>query len=63
MRARTERLVGALAVVLATGLVLAGIGAADNSKTAPYASSAFNTCNGETVVVEGTIFMDEETTT
>ena len=48
--------------VVASALVFAGAGAADNSITAPYENMALNECNGEEVAVEGTIHMEEHST-
>ena len=63
MKVTGRRLCGLAALATATTLVFAGAGAADNSMTMPYANGAFNECNGELVAVQGTVHMEEHSTT
>ena len=60
---RTGRRLCGVAVLAASALVFATAGAADNSTTLPYMATAENTCNGELVDVQGTMQMEEHTTT
>jgi hypothetical protein len=63
MKVTGRRLYGLAALATATTLVFAGAGVADNSMTMPYANSVLNECNGELVAVQGTIHMEDHSTT
>lgn len=63
MRETGRRFCGLAAPAAALALVFAGAGAADNSVTAPYMSTVLSDCNGELVDVQGTIHMEDHTTT
>lgn len=57
-----RRLCGLAVLATASALVFAGMGAADNSTTAPYTNTALNDCNDEVVAVQGTIHMENHST-
>jgi hypothetical protein len=58
-----RRLSALAAPAVASALVFVGAGAADNSVTAPYENTALNECNGEEVLVEGSIHFENHSTT
>jgi hypothetical protein len=60
---RGKRLCGLAAPATVLALAFTGAGAADNSTTLPYTATAENMCNGELVDVQGTVHMEEHTTT